>query len=329
MCSDAPDYGPLADASAEAAETMAGLGREQLAFNREQFNTYSPALLQLAESQNAAAAQQLQQGADYYDYNVSTFRPLEQGLVRDAQNFNTQAYRNQLADQAAADAGRAFGLSREASERAMRSMGVNPNSGAGQAMGQQDRLTQAAQRAGLMNNTRQQAEQMAWARQMDAAGLGRGLPGASTAAYAGATNSANSAGGLMTTPTNTFNAGFNSGAGTIGQGLNTQVSGLGTVLNAQASYAGQQAAGMGQLAGTAAGLYLASDRRLKENIVKVGEQNGFNIYEFNYKGTPERRFRGVMADEVESKMPDAVVRDEDGYYGVDYAMIGIDFLEVA
>ena len=28
----------------------------------------------------------------------------------------------------------------------------------------------------------------------------------------------------------------------------------------------------------------ASDINLKENISKVGEENGFNIYEFNYKG---------------------------------------------
>lgn len=40
-----------------------------------------------------------------------------------------------------------------------------------------------------------------------------------------------------------------------------------------------------------------SDRRFKENIIKTGEVNGINVYEFSYLGSP-KRYSGVMADEV-------------------------------
>lgn len=64
-----------------------------------------------------------------------------------------------------------------------------------------------------------------------------------------------------------------------------------------------------------------SDRRLKENIVPVGEENGFRLYEFNYTGQPQR-YRGVIAQEVVETRPDAV-KLVDGYMAVDYDAIGL------
>lgn len=64
-----------------------------------------------------------------------------------------------------------------------------------------------------------------------------------------------------------------------------------------------------------AALAIFSDERLKENIVKVGtHENGYGIYEFNYKGDKTRR-RGVIAQEVERVRPDLVV-SENGYLKV-------------
>ncbi len=71
------------------------------------------------------------------------------------------------------------------------------------------------------------------------------------------------------------------------------------------------------------GAYLMSDKNLKENIKKVGEENGFNLYEFNYIGKPEKRFIGVMAQEVQEIMPDAVA-EIGGYLAVDYGKIGLE-----
>lgn len=64
-----------------------------------------------------------------------------------------------------------------------------------------------------------------------------------------------------------------------------------------------------------------SDRRLKENIRKVGETfNGTPIYVYNLKGdlTP---LMGVMAQELMEKQPEAVLLDPSGFYKVNYAEV--------
>ncbi|KEG20331.1 tail fiber domain-containing protein [Bartonella bacilliformis] len=48
-----------------------------------------------------------------------------------------------------------------------------------------------------------------------------------------------------------------------------------------------------------------SDVRMKDNIVPVGQKNGYPLYEFNYKGGAQR-YRGVMAQDVLHLNPDAV-----------------------
>lgn len=84
---------------------------------------------------------------------------------------------------------------------------------------------------------------------------------------------------------------------------------------------GGQLAGsyLGSAAGSAwlAGL---SDRRAKENIKHIGERDGFSIYDFNYKGD-KTRYRGVMAQDVQEIMPEAV-KDIGGLLHVNYDMIG-------
>jgi hypothetical protein len=77
-----------------------------------------------------------------------------------------------------------------------------------------------------------------------------------------------------------------------------------------------------------AGLMAMSDRRVKENIHQVGRMtNGLNVYEFDYKQAFKDiagygRFIGVMADEVEKIIPEAVFIHPTGYKMVNYSMIG-------
>lgn len=72
-----------------------------------------------------------------------------------------------------------------------------------------------------------------------------------------------------------------------------------------------------------------SDRSTKEEIVRIGDHPlGIGLYLFDYR--PEfrdasghgRQF-GVMADEVEAVMPEAVSVHPDGYKMVDYTMLRI------
>jgi hypothetical protein len=331
-----PDYAPLANASKEAAQIMAGLGREQLAFAKDQYNRSAPILESIANQQMAAQREQMGQARDYYNYMRDTYRPLERSVVADAQRFNTEAYRNELASKAAADAGRAFGISQQQNARAAAAMGINPNSGRFAGMQNATGLQQAAARAAAMTGARSQAEQMGYARKLDAAGLGRGLSGASAAAYGGATNAGSAAGMNAQSAGQNYMGNMAIGSGTIGSGLNMQMQGLSTILNNQTNaYVNSNDSFLGDLGGLmggAASLYTAfgSDRRLKENIEEVGvdQRTGLTLYEFNYKGD-NKRFQGVMADEVELVYPEAVTTPPGGdYKAVYYDMLGIEFKEV-
>lgn len=71
-----------------------------------------------------------------------------------------------------------------------------------------------------------------------------------------------------------------------------------------------------------------SDPAVKENVVCVGEHPaGFGLYLFDYKAEfaafGEGRQFGVMADEVEKIVPEAVTVGSHGFRTVDYALLGI------
>lgn len=337
----APDYTPLAEASAESARIMRGLGEQQLAFAREQYDRSAPILERIANQQMAAQSEQMGQARDYYNYMRDTYRPVERGLVQDAERFNTEAYRNQLASQAAADAGRAFGVAQQQNQRAMASMGVNPNSGRFGTSNQAQANALAAQRAAAMTGARTQAEQMGYARRLDAAGLGRGLAGASAAAYGGATGAGSAAGQSAQSAGLNYMAGMGQGASTIGSGLNMQLSGLSNVLNNQTqTYINTNDSFLGDLGGFLGGAasaytafggkgFLPSDRRLKENLrfCTVDPKTELNLYEFNYIND-ERKFIGVMADEVEKVYPEAVTDTDLGFKAVNYEMLGLEMKEL-
>jgi len=66
----------------------------------------------------------------------------------------------------------------------------------------------------------------------------------------------------------------------------------------------------------------ASDRRLKKNIKRIGTHIlGIGLYTWDYLwGEP---FAGVMADEVEQVMPEAIVMHPSGFKMVNYEMLGL------
>jgi len=331
-----PDYGPLAAASREAAQMGLTLGREQLAQNQAQYERNMTTLAPVIAANINNMTQTAQQGKDYYDYNVSTFRPMERGLAADAQNFSTAGARETFATRAASDLEAAQANEEAQQARAMAAMGVNPNSAKAQALSGLARVQKAADRAGATSRARVQADQLGWAKRLDAAGLGRGLAGASTAAYGASTAAGQGATSTQLGASGQYLNGMNNGYGTIMQGQGMQIQGLGSVLGAQTSAynAGlaADAAGaldIGGLMSGAAALWTASDPRLKENIELVGKtDSGFRLYEFNYIYAPERRFRGVMADEIKDVLPEAVAYDSNGYMVVDYDMLGIEMVEV-
>jgi hypothetical protein len=66
-----------------------------------------------------------------------------------------------------------------------------------------------------------------------------------------------------------------------------------------------------------------SDIRVKHDIALLGHlDNGLGFYRFSYNGS-DAAYVGVMAQEVEAIMPDAVIRGSDGYLRVYYDRLGL------
>lgn len=78
--------------------------------------------------------------------------------------------------------------------------------------------------------------------------------------------------------------------------------------NAMAQYQAQQGV-LGGLMGLGSAAIMASDKRVKKDVKKVGRLGNQNVYEFRYKGEGEGspKTTGFMAQEVERKNPGAVL----------------------
>jgi hypothetical protein len=73
------------------------------------------------------------------------------------------------------------------------------------------------------------------------------------------------------------------------------------------------------------GSTVESDIRLKHDVTELGRlPNGLGFYRFSYNGSDEA-YVGVMAQEVQSVVPSAVVRGSDGYLRVRYERLGLKF----
>lgn len=115
------------------------------------------------------------------------------------------------------------------------------------------------------------------------------------------------------------------------QQLSLLQAGMGTPListSGTTSDRGATAEGFGQaISGIGSLIGLFSDARLKQKIQKIGQsKNGHNIYiwKWNAKAkelgidTPEI---GVIAQEVIKYMPEAVIKDANGFYKVNYGVL--------
>jgi hypothetical protein len=68
-----------------------------------------------------------------------------------------------------------------------------------------------------------------------------------------------------------------------------------------------------------------SDIRLKHDVALLGHlDNGLGFYRFSYNGS-DKAYVGVIAQEVQTVAPGAVVRDRDGYLQVFYERLGLKF----
>lgn len=169
----------------EQARVAAQIAREQWDYFK---STYAPLLydqtladMERSEVMGDLAIEQqryaLDQSKRYDDRYWGTQVPLEDRLIKEATEFNTEAEQNRMAAEARVDAQSAYTNSMGQMERGLRRIGVNPNSGAYAGVMADTQMERAKMEANAVNKTRVAAQQLGWSRLTDAAAIGRGLPG--------------------------------------------------------------------------------------------------------------------------------------------------------
>lgn len=250
-----------------------------------------------------------------------------------------------------------------AGQQAMTRAGAEVNNAYGQALrgltrygGDPNRLASAAARlannaalarVGASNTARESARGQLLGLRSGVANFGRNMPNTAGQAFGLATQAGNSA-------TANQNSGFMSGlpyaqfaaggygtqlgaaglaqqgalglGGLMNQGYATQVN----AWNAANANSAAGLGGLGQLAGTLGAAYInASDRAVKENIeLLYTRPDGIGVYSFEFRPEYKDMFGhgiiiGVMADEVEQVIPEAVIVGDDGIRRVNYSMLEV------
>lgn len=327
--------------------------RELAALSREQLNLFKtevwPALKEQSLKQEARADEQFALDRALQDLQMksaeeSMARYKEFGYPLQEQIFE-EAKKAGGAEDQEKQAALALGDVRAATEREQRnlalqqrSFGIDPSSGRYQGMMRASGVDTAAMEAAAANRARTAAEQLGWAKKMDATALAQGQFGNQATSTGLALTSGNQALTSGQIPMQNYGAMTSNMGGAYGgamQGWN-QVGQLGVdkyKADVQAYSAKQQAdaataAGLGQAVGTAGALYMKSDRRLKTDIQRLGtlEKWGIGVYSFKYVDSlkdqyGDKTYVGVMADEVEQVLPEAVITMADGYKAVNYDLV--------
>lgn len=289
-CSDSPSPPPPDPAIGEAAKQNAEIGKEALAFSKQQYEESKPRYEKYAQLVDQVVTQQLKIGdqsaalsQDYADYMKGTFRPIEQALAEEAAQAGGVADQEKRASEAGVDVSTSFEAGREAQKRDLQRVGVNPNSGAYLSADTSSRVLEAAARAQGMNNAREQAKNLGWAKRMDVANVGRNLPSSQATSAGIALNAGNAAAGNAGAPNAMANqnaaqqlTGYNTAVGAnqaagglyLGQ-FGAQMSGYNAQQQAEAAKWG----GIGSLVGSGIGAYAAlSSKKLKHRKEKVDEE---------------------------------------------------------
>lgn len=327
--------------------------REMAAISREYLNSWKtevwPALKEQSLKQEARADEQFELDRALQDMQIKSAKesmeryekygyPLQEKIFEEAEKAGGAEDQEKQAALALGDVRSA--TQREARNLALQqqSFGIDPSSGRYQGMMRASGVDSAAMEAAAANRARTAAEQLGWAKRMDATALAQGQFGnqaTSTGLALTAGNQALMSGqipvqniGAMGSSMNQANMGAMQGWNQVGQlGVDKYKA------DVQAYSAKQQAdaafaAGIGQAVGTAGAMYAKSDRRLKTDIKRLGtlEKWDIGVYSFKYVDSlkdeyGDKTYVGVMADEVEQVLPEAVITMADGYKAVNYDLV--------
>lgn len=214
----APDYGPLAEASQKSAEYSYKQAQDQLAWAKQ---TYADNK-QVGDQVIDFALGQMDKQSAWADADRAryedVYQPLEDQAAARAQDYVTPERQEAEAGKAEADVAQEFDRARRAAGDRLEAFGVDPSQVRSGALDLGTRVAQGAAEASAGNQARFRTEQYGDQLMANAINTGKGYPAQTLAAAGQAGASGNQA-------TNTGLATTASGANTMGTG--TQWQGLG------------------------------------------------------------------------------------------------------
>jgi hypothetical protein len=299
------------------------LGQDYLDFAKNQF--------QVSQDKQDAFNKTVSDATNFYtgmakddqDRWNSVFKPLQDQFISTANEYADPAKQEEYAAQAKADVATAGAQERDANTRRMEAVGINPASGAYQGVDRALGLGTTAASVGAQNTARETVRNKALALQADAINMGSGLPAQAAGAEGAAVSTGaqplaqlNASQGIVGAGYGGAFTGTGGAASTVGGayktdiGANTTAGGLlekqystnVDAWNDQQKIAAQNAAGIGQFAGTvlgaatrpgvsssAAGLMFLSSKKAKTNRKDVAEGSSLDavnempVQNYDYK----------------------------------------------
>lgn len=217
MCSSKPPkpdpaIGQAALSNAELAKEQAAVAREQLAWEKDRAEKQDPLIQKIADQQIASGDKNAARSDEQWQIYKDLFQPVEQRMVDDANNFDSEERKSRMAAEAGADITKSYQGALDSNQRTMERMGVNPNSGKFAAITNETNLARAKDTAGAMNKARRDTELQGLAMRTGAAQFGRNMPNTGLAADSTALNAGNSATGNINAGNAAHAAGLNSAA---------------------------------------------------------------------------------------------------------------------
>lgn len=228
----APDYSQIAAASEKAAQLQFELGKEQLAWAKEQYGKDSEIYNKLVDGfmdDMETTSANAEKDREFYEQN---FQPLEKELAEEAKNYDTTERRTKEMGAAQAGIAQQYDAQRENAQRELEAYGIDPSSTRYAALDVGMRTAQAAAQAAAGTAANNRVEDVGRALRSEAINVGRGYPGQVAGSYGTSsqmggqagqlTGQATSVGGqTMGNPQGYF-GGANASLGTWGNTLNTQ-----------------------------------------------------------------------------------------------------------
>lgn len=259
-----PDYTPIAQADARAAERQFQLGEEQLQWGRDQFNTVWPYAQRYMNAQAGATEAEQRAAAESQQMYNSTYKPIESRFAGQVRDYGTPARADQNAGRSMADVANTFDASRKAATDQLESFGIDPSQTRFGALDLSARISKAAAMAAAGTQSRLNTEATGLSLEGEAINIGRGYPGAIANSYKTATDAGSSGinagnstvqtgGNVMGSPTNYFNSG-NTALGNWGQTLNLGFQNQATAAQIKNQNASNFASGIGSIIGGGLGL---------------------------------------------------------------------------